>query len=668
MTDFPSSRIPEPPSPGSAFPAPRRAFPTLPLPAPCRAALALAAMAFGAHATSFNVNTTNMNLVNDGNCGLREAVLAINAQSAMYGCPAGNGNSDAIYLPAGTYTSPAGMTLSRNVQIVCNGPGACNIDAGSFSGALFQLDANQNPNVYMYRLNLRQPSGNPQSVTGISAEAGTLNLDNVSITGFKLSGLVITRGTSHYAGYCTISNNATLGVFVAEDAALSLNSSTLNANTQNGVVLGPNGTLHLSYSTITNHGQAGIAMSQGAELNDYGSTIANNSGAGIDAGSGNFQLERTAIRGNLNSGIRLYGGYGQIWYCAIEYNRTTGNGGGVYVLSPSNISVKSSSITNNKASGNGGGLYMTGGGNFYNVTVSNDTAARGGGMYHNPGGTGGGAYIEMYHSTIAHNRATNSGGGVYPISGSSPFRTILCIVAQNSAPSNPDVSGFINSFNTMYSNVTGFTGIHNSDYYPFNPLLGPLMDNAGPNRIKTHALLKGSPAIDLVSPGTVIDPEDGRGMPRLSTTNWDLGAYEAGPFENEALTVIDQNAWPHYVASNSGYSNGRGMWLNSTAANHYVVYAVAVAEIGTYDVKVRVRRGPDRGRVQLASSPATATFTNIGSPIDLYSSSANFSEISVGTFQFTQTGTKHFRFLVTGKHASSTGYQLYLDYIKLTKQ
>lgn len=650
------SRIPEPASPGAAFPALGRAF------------LALAGLSLAAHATSFNVNTTNMNLVNDGNCGLREAVLAINAQSAMYGCPAGNGSTDAIYLPQGTYTSPAGMTLSRNAHIVCNGPGACNIDAGNFSGALFQLDANTNPSVYMYRLNLRQPSANAQSVTGIGAEGGTLNIDNVSITGFKLNGLVVTRGTSHYAGYCTISNNAVMGVFIAEDAALTLNHSTLNANTQNGIVLGPDGTVNLAYSTITNHGQAGIAMSQDADVIDNGSTIAGNTGAGIDAGYGSLDLSRTVIRGNLDGGIKLYGGYAELEYCAIEYNRTSGNGGGLSVLTPSNISVKSSSITNNKASGNGGGLYMTGGGNFYNVTVSNDTATRGGGMYHNPGGSGGGAYIEMYFSTIASNRATNSGGGVYPIAGSSPFRTIRCIVAQNSAPTNPDVSGFINSYYTMYSNVAGFTGVHNNDYHPYNPLLGPLMDNAGPNRIKTHALLKGSPAIDLSSPQTSIAPEDGRGFPRLATVNWDLGAYEAGPLEHEVLSVVAQNAWPHYVAANSGYSNGKGMWLNATAANHYVVYAVAVPEIGTYDVKVRVRKGPDRGQVQMASSPSTTTFTNIGSPFDLYSASAAFSEITVGTFQFTSVGTKHFRFLVTGKHASSTGYNLYLDYVKLTKQ
>jgi CSLREA domain-containing protein len=56
-----------------------------------------------AHAVTIAVDTTTDEDNADGDCSLREAVLAANLDAARSGCPAGNG-ADRITLPAGTYT------------------------------------------------------------------------------------------------------------------------------------------------------------------------------------------------------------------------------------------------------------------------------------------------------------------------------------------------------------------------------------------------------------------------------------------------------------------------------------------------------------------------------------------------------------------------------------
>jgi predicted outer membrane repeat protein len=103
------------------------------------------------------------------------------------------------------------------------------------------------------------------------------------------------------------------------------------------------------------------------------------------------------------------------------------------ILAPGFVNFKSTTISDNTATSHGGGLYMTGGANLFHCTISNNSGSRGGGVCHNPGGTGGKAYVEMYQGTVAFNRASIAGGGIRALAGSSPFRTYGCIVAKISA-------------------------------------------------------------------------------------------------------------------------------------------------------------------------------------------------------------------------------------------
>jgi CSLREA domain-containing protein len=60
-----------------------------------------------AHAATITVNTTFDEFNNDGDCSLREAILAANTNSAVDGCT-GGWLADTITLPAGTYTDQRG--------------------------------------------------------------------------------------------------------------------------------------------------------------------------------------------------------------------------------------------------------------------------------------------------------------------------------------------------------------------------------------------------------------------------------------------------------------------------------------------------------------------------------------------------------------------------------
>ncbi len=112
--------------------------------------------------------------------------------------------------------------------------------------------------------------------------------------------------------------------------------------------------------------------------------------------------------------------------------------------------------------------------------------------------------------------------------------------------------------------------------------------------------------------------------------------------------------------SDVNLSGGAGSQLNATAAGQYVTYSVPVAGAGTYKVKVRVKTGLKRGIFQLSIGS-----NKLGKPQDEYSATIGYSVRELGTATFTSGGNKLFKFLVTGKNASSGGYSLVFDYIEL---
>jgi hypothetical protein len=614
-----------------------------------QAALLAACLVAGAQATTYNINTTNMGLVNDGNCGLREAIDAVNTQSARWGCPGPNGSYDNISLAAGaTYTALTGLSLTRSVNILCN-TGTCIVDAGNINFDLFTITGGYSPNVYLYRLTLRKTAANTNNFSGVKVLAGSVYMDRNVITGFRIAGLSINAGmVGHTILGSTFSNNGY------------------------GLTIGDGTYLYSEGNTISNNGM-GIQMGVAA-LTDSFSVISNNTGAGLFLASGaNIELHRTTISGNRNRGIYMNpSSNAHFYYCVFDGNTTSGDGAGIYIPSVQGSTAFAefyqSTFTNNRAGGNGGGLFVSGTSNLINCTVSTNTAARGGGIYNVLASSN--AYLAFYKSTIAFNQATVSGGGVssVPYVGVDVVGFFASIVGRNSSPTHPDLSGPCKGNQSLFSNLTGATGDFSDDYPPADPLLGPLMDSPGPIRAKYHALLKGSPARDKLYPSGD-NFADVRGFPRRLDEKWDVGSYEDGPFETELLTLVSSQG-RHDLQDDPSLSNGAGTVMRSAVIGNYVTYGVAVPEGVSggmpYLIKLGFKSSPDGARVELATAPGTTDFTRIGD-VDLYSPTLQPASATL-TFNFTQPGIKYFRLKITGKNQNSLGYFCNFDYIKITKQ
>ncbi len=113
----------------------------------------------------------------------------------------------------------------------------------------------------------------------------------------------------------------------------------------------------------------------------------------------------------------------------------------------------------------------------------------------------------------------------------------------------------------------------------------------------------------------------------------------------------------------SGFPEGSGTTLDSTAVGNFVTFTINVAQAGTYDVKYSTKEFTSRGFAQLAING-----TNVGPVVDQYASVETYSTFDLGKFNFSAAGNYSFKFTVTGKNAASSGYTMAFDDIILTPQ
>lgn len=212
-----------------------------------------------------------------------------------------------------------------------------------------------------------------------------------------------------------------------------------------------------------------------------------------------------------------------------------GLGGGL--ASEGELTVTDSAIVDNTSQDVGGGLAAGGTVNLTNVTISGNrsTASFGGGLYIFSDGR-----ATLNNVTVTGNAAAQKGGGAFiensAFIGVSPKIT-NSILAGNTALSDPDCSGAIDSGFDIIGNNQGCTGpsaaksdIVGTPSSPRNPGLGPLADNGGAT--PTHALLNGSPALNSASPaapgsgGNACAATDQRAAARPGSFRCDIGAFE----------------------------------------------------------------------------------------------------------------------------------------------
>ncbi len=140
-------------------------------------------------------------------------------------------------------------------------------------------------------------------------------------------------------------------------------------------------------------------------------------------------------------------------------------------------------------------------------------------------------------------------------------------------------------------------------------------------------------------------------------------------YESESLTVAASSGDTVRVFADTNCNGGNGSIIDANAVNDFVTYSVNVPEARTYDIRIRCKKLNTRGIFQLAIAGSVGgAYTDHGSPVDEYTANGagDYVTVDIGPVTFGSAGTKAFRFLVTGKNASSTGFSIASDYITLT--
>lgn len=135
----------------------------------------------------------------------------------------------------------------------------------------------------------------------------------------------------------------------------------------------------------------------------------------------------------------------------------------------------------------------------------------------------------------------------------------------------------------------------------------------------------------------------------------------AGPVKHEVeLLTVATFSDPVSQIYEAPASGGLYHILSANATNDEITYVVPVTAPGTYNIAVYVKKVNTRGIFQLSVDGV-----NVGAPQDLYAPTASFTVLNLGSVYFATGGAKAFKFTVTGKNASSSGYTLALDAIQL---
>jgi CSLREA domain-containing protein len=476
------------------------------------------------------VTTTADTLVDDGQCSLREAVIAANTDASRGGCPAGSG-ADTIRFAA-ALVSPVKINLM---------PGYYTEDE-SLNG---DLDVSS---VVTFE-------GRPEAPVTLDAGGeletsilGVLNTGRVTMSDFVL------RGSGDKAGPAVLvsaSGALTMTRILLVDhqtaaidalGRLTLSDSSI-ASCENGLEV-LNGRADLARVDISDTPGGALRVDSGAL------TVTN---ANLVGGIELLESEASFVRVELSGSgsVRNHLGKASFSDCVIRGRR--GSFGGLRNDgATAQMTIRNCRVTGNTADLRGGGISNGGTLEVENSTIDGNTALKGGGIYHE------GVHLKLTNVTISGNTATDNGGGLY-----AARESILRYVtfAGNSAggagnggnlfvdEAQVAVAGSVFHATAGDDNCALSNGLYTDSggnladdaSCPFarptaNLQLGPLANSGG--FTPTHALLPGSAAIDAgASP--YCPATDQRGVARPQGSACDAGAYEFGvTFKPVYLPVI----------------------------------------------------------------------------------------------------------------------------------
>jgi hypothetical protein len=399
---------------------------------------------------------------------------------------------------------------------------------------------------------------------------------------------------------------------------------------------------------------------------------------------GQLKVMRARIAGFTWNGIISFGditagGSTTILDSTIENNSSFESGAGVQVNASSGgnmlLRIERSTINNNTSAASGGGVFCCTD-NFqaelWDVTLSGNTALHGGGLAR---GSHLG-YLQLKNVTIAHNSATETGGGIYKEDYPSAFAIFGSIIGPNVAHAWQDIDGLVSQMEgSLVTDTLGMEIAQDDGGNLLNswPNLDPVLrDLGGPYHTKVHRPFPGSPVLDAISTDTDV-PVDQRGVlrpqfGRADATKSDMGAFESSRLETETLAVVAKSSATHVIANNSNYSNAQGTNLQAGAINHFVTYTTTNSlPLGNYNVVIGYKKGSNAGKFRFAVAPSGGSFTNVGSEQDGYASSSTWVSVNLGNVNIGSNGSKQFRFTVTTKNGNSSSYQVFPDFVDFTR-
>jgi len=253
-------------------------------------------------------------------------------------------------------------------------------------------------------------------------------------------------------------------------------------------------------------------------------------------------------------------------------------GGGIANNSGGALTIGNSTLSGNNGAF-GGAVFNTGILTIVNSTVSANTAGEGAGIY-----DAGNSTAIVSNTTLSGNTVTQTGGACFNLGtlqianstftdNSAPFvaggvlnlgTLVIGDTILKTGTSGENIysnSGTVTSlgFNISNDNGNGFLN-GPGDQVNTDPLLGPLQNNGGSTL--THALLPGSPAIDMGDPKFAPPPlfdQRGSGFDRIVNGRVDIGSFEV-----QSHTVISLKASGRKLG---GTNTVRLTWSGATSSN-----------------------------------------------------------------------------------------------------
>jgi hypothetical protein len=509
-----------------------------------------------------------------------------------------------VVISPGTFADIASPDCSdTGVPGLGNGTATCSLRGAIARANLFGTPQVVQLSVGTYTLTIPPSGGDDNSSGDLEVGAG------MNIKGAGAGQTIITAAGAAAPWtdrILEVDNSGPAPVVTISDLTIT-GGNTQQAEGDGGGILNDNGNLALhnvvvdkntaASSSGPNFNGGGIASENASVLTMTNSTISNNEAfanggglflsgttAGANAFSNLFVTGNTADQGTLidagGGGIydELGGGAGSVAFTDLM---VTGNhainmaGGGVYDDNnlTSGATYSRMTLAQNTAKNFGGGMYVnasfpTTKVTVNNATISGNSVAGGGGP--SGSGSGGGigmiiagtAHLFLNNATINGNTGTQPGAGVALMTSSDTATFHNTLVVQNTnttagatsnckAPNSgtPLVS---TGYNLADDTTCALTGTGDRQGSTFNPQLGALKDNGGPqdgapgafSATLTEALPKGSIAIDTADPQAANNPTvDERGVTRPQGSASDIGAYEfVAPFVAPVLPAAGHPA------------------------------------------------------------------------------------------------------------------------------